>query len=281
VIHQNALAVIGDWGPRWALVCGRWQDVLPTLPAGSIHHAIFDPPYSEHVHSKSRAGARKVPLRDGKGRMSRCAIMREATFGFDCITIDEMDGMADQCERLTTRWSMAFCDVESVHLWVGAFKSSGLNYRRTCSWEKIGCTPQFSGDRPGVGFECIVTAHQPGRSVWNGGGKQGVYHHIICIDRGGDRRANNERVHPTQKPLDLMLELVADFTSPDDIVLDMTSGSSTTGVACLRLGRRYIGIESNIKWAMLGREKLEAEGARTTVKANRAGQTSIFERCGT
>lgn len=274
--YPDALAVIGDWGPRWAVVCGKWEDVLPTLPPGCTASAMFDPPYSERVHSKSRAGAQKKPLRDGNGHLTRCAIEREVEFGFPPITLDQMDQLADHCERLTTRWSLAFCDVESVHLWRGAFESAGLNYRRTCAWEKIGGTPQFSGDRPGVGFEAIVCAHQPGKSRWNGGGKLGVYRHLTCQERGGQRRGNNTRVHPTQKPLDLMLDLVADFTDPNDLVIDMTCGSGTTGVACLRLGRRFIGIERKFEWAVEARDRLALEEAGSTVKASRAGQLALL-----
>ncbi len=53
----------------WQILTGRWQDVLPADLR--VDHVITDPPYSEHVHSKSRAGARKVPLKDGNGRVTR------------------------------------------------------------------------------------------------------------------------------------------------------------------------------------------------------------------
>ena len=50
-------------------------------------------------------------------------------------------------------------------------------------------------------------------------------------------------LHPTQKPLELMRYLVETYTKPGDLVLDITMGSGTTGVACKSLGRRFIGIE--------------------------------------
>ena len=278
-MYCDALAVIGDWGSRWAVVCSPWETVLPALPSGCVQHFLFDPPYSEHVHSKSRAGSRKSALRDGNGHLTRCAFSRETEFGFPPITLAEMESLSQHAERLATRWTGAFCDVESVGLWKQMFEGAGLSYRRSCAWIKEGCTPQFSGDRPGVGFECIVMAHKQGRSRWNGGGKQGVYSVPTCIERGGNRRDNDERMHPTQKPLDLMLRLIEDFTDPDDIVIDPTAGSCTTGVACLRLGRRFIGIERSFQWAAIGRERLQGEESQTTVRAMRAKQTTIFERC--
>lgn len=52
-------------------------------------------------------------------------------------------------------------------------------------------------------------------------------------------------LHPTQKPLLLMEELVKTFTNEGDLILDNCMGSGTTGVAALTLNRRFIGIELN------------------------------------
>lgn len=52
-------------------------------------------------------------------------------------------------------------------------------------------------------------------------------------------------LHPTQKPLLLMEELVKTFTNEGDLILDNCMGSGTTGVAALMLNRRFIGIELN------------------------------------
>jgi site-specific DNA-methyltransferase (adenine-specific) len=52
-------------------------------------------------------------------------------------------------------------------------------------------------------------------------------------------------LHPTQKPVALMEYLVRTYTNEGDTVLDFTCGSGTTGVACVRLGRRFIGIEKD------------------------------------
>lgn len=56
---------------------------------------------------------------------------------------------------------------------------------------------------------------------------------------------SNNKVHPTQKPVELMEYLVRTYTNEGDIVLDFTMGSGTTGVACRNLNREFIGIELN------------------------------------
>lgn len=52
-------------------------------------------------------------------------------------------------------------------------------------------------------------------------------------------------LHPTQKPLDLVKELVMTFTNEGDLVLDNCMGSGTTAVACIETGRRFVGFEKD------------------------------------
>lgn len=49
--------------------------------------------------------------------------------------------------------------------------------------------------------------------------------------------------HPTQKPIELLEYLIKSFTNEQDLVLDNTMGSGSTGVACINLDRQFIGIE--------------------------------------
>lgn len=50
-------------------------------------------------------------------------------------------------------------------------------------------------------------------------------------------------LHPTQKPVELMEYLIKTYTNENEIVLDNTMGSGTTGLACLKTNRQFIGIE--------------------------------------
>lgn len=51
------------------------------------------------------------------------------------------------------------------------------------------------------------------------------------------------RVHPTQKPVEILEYLIKTYTNEGDLVLDFTMGSGSTGVACLNTNRKFIGIE--------------------------------------
>ena len=64
------------------------------------------------------------------------------------------------------------------------------------------------------------------------------------------------RYHPTQKPLDLMEYLVKTFSNEDDIVLDFTMGSGTTGVACKKLNRSFIGIEKDVVYYDIAKKRI-------------------------
>jgi hypothetical protein len=64
-------------------------------------------------------------------------------------------------------------------------------------------------------------------------------------------------VHPYEKPLSLMERLIRIYTNPGDTVLDPFMGSGTTGVACLNLGRRFIGIEKDPEYFRIAMERME------------------------
>ncbi len=64
------------------------------------------------------------------------------------------------------------------------------------------------------------------------------------------------RYHPTQKPLELMEYLVKTFSNEEDIVLDFTMGSGTTGVACKKLNRSFIGIEKDTIYYDIAKKRI-------------------------
>jgi len=54
--------------------------------------------------------------------------------------------------------------------------------------------------------------------------------------------------HPTQKPILLLEDLIKTFSNENDLVVDLTMGSGSTGVACKKTGRHFIGIEKDEKY---------------------------------
>ena len=64
--------------------------------------------------------------------------------------------------------------------------------------------------------------------------------------------------HPTQKPVDLMEYLIKTYTNSGNVVLDNTMGSGSTGVAAIRCGRKFIGIEMDSNYYEIAKERIES-----------------------
>lgn len=103
---------------------------------------------------------------------------------------------------------------------------------------------------------------------WNGGGHRGVFTHNI--PRGV------ERIGTTEKPLELLIELVDLFSDPEELVLDPFLGTGTTAVACIRRGRRFAGAELSRKQALDAIDRIAAERQGLSLSSARAGQLSLL-----
>ena len=77
---------------------------------------------------------------------------------------------------------------------------------------------------------------------------------------GTEKQDIKKRVHPTQKPIELMVKIIEDFTHEGDTILDPFMGSGTTGVACVQTGRNFIGIEIDPTYFAIAERRIkEAE----------------------
>ena len=68
---------------------------------------------------------------------------------------------------------------------------------------------------------------------------------------------NNNLVHPTQKPVELLEYLIKTYTNESEMVLDNCMGSGSTGVACKKLNRNFIGIELDEKYYNIAKERID------------------------
>lgn len=231
-------------GNPFHLHLGDCLPFLRSMPDKSVDHVITDPPYEAEAHS----GALSKFV--GEAMADRLVLPGQA---LSFAKMDESTRAAVSAEmgRIVRRWAIVFCQVEAAMLWRKAAEDGGLIYRRTGIWWKPDAMPQFSGDRPSMGYESILIAHAKGKSRWNGGGRQGVwtFNKIGPEDR-------NRTGHETQKPVALMEALVRDFTDPGETILDPFAGSGTTGVAALKLGRRFIGCELSPKYHAVALKRL-------------------------
>ncbi len=214
--------------------------------ACAVNHIITDPPYEQSLHDSKNKLTRRL-RNDGGRELS----------GLEFAGIDTIrDEFIEQVQIVCGGWLIAFCTVEGVARWADAINESDIKYKRACAWVKPDSTPQMNGLNPAQGFECFVTAWcGEGYSSWNARGKRGVYtHNTNTPDR--TKRIKQDKGHPTEKNLDLMCEILADFTNEGDVVLDPFMGSGTTLVACEMMGRIGIGCEIDEKWFKVAAERI-------------------------
>jgi|ERR1700729_94361 len=209
------------------LYLGNCLDILPTITG--VTHVITDPPYEHHMHDREQI----IHRTDGA--------KERAVLDFDSI-----EGIREDAARLMTKssngWLLVFATTEGVAPWRDAIEAAGARYKRACVWVKPDSAPQFNAQGPALGHECIITAWcAAGHSRWNGGGRRGVFTHLV-------NPSSRQGEHKTEKPISLMCELVTLFTNPLDTICDPFMGSGSTGLAAHRLGRKFIGIELSPKW---------------------------------
>lgn len=251
--------------PAWWLHEGDAYAWLATCPDKSVDVTLADPPYDASAHKQQKRLDKGKRARGEKGMVA-------APLPFEALTESDRALCAQHAVRVTKRWILFFCQVESVHLWIDVMRAAGAKYIRTLVWVKPDFQPQLSGDRPGTGYEHMVLFHLPhkGRTDWNGGGRSGVYTFV-------SKNAERTYEHPSEKPIALMNALVSDFSRPGEIVLDPFAGSGTTGASCLRLGRQFRGAEGDPHWASVTRERLGHESVGLTLREGRSGQRSLLE----
>lgn len=214
----------------WDLRLGDCLDPVTGLASVKGDHTITDPPFTQRTSEGARSGS------IDSGRV----------IDFDGIDGREVEIM-HACLASSGRWTLVFCAFEQL----GAYSiAAGEAWVRSGVWRKPDATPQFSGDRPAMCGEALAIAHATTeKKRWNAKGAQGFWEYGTERDRHG---------HPTQKPIDLMEKLIRDFTDPGDLILDPFAGSGTTGVAAIRLGRRFIGWEKDPKYHAIAVKRLAA-----------------------
>lgn len=193
-------------------------------------HVITDPPYDLKTHKGARYGFRDTSSE---------------------IPFEPLADVGKTTEMLLSRskrWTVAFCSMEMLGHYADA--AGPTRWVRSGFWRRPNGVPQFSGDRPGQPGEGIAIMHADAPKRWNGRGRHGFY--AQNIEQHG-------RVHPTEKPLNLMLALVTDFTDPGDMILDPFMGSGTTLRAAKDLGRRAIGIEIEERYCEIAAKRLSQE----------------------
>jgi len=116
-----------------------------------------------------------------------------------------------------------------------------------------------------------TTAKNKGQTAWTAlkswNGRQRDEYKLVSSNETGKRfpksileiKNDNGKIHPTQKPVALMEYLIKTYTNEGETVLDFTMGSGTTGVACVKTGRSFIGIELDKEYLDMANRRIWKE----------------------
>lgn len=212
---------------------GDCREILPIV--GAVDHVISDPPYGDPDTHDGHIG--KITLRNGEPAGQ--------ALGFAGISGAEMISIAESWVGIASRWVVFTCEWKFLHL----LDERGILIRFGI-WRKPDGAPQFTGDRPGTGWEAVAICHRDGKKKWNRGGR----HAFWDFPKG-----ENKSGHPTGKPIGLYKAFVSDFSEPGETILDPFMGSGTTLRAAKDLGRKAIGIEMNERYCELAARRMGQE----------------------
>lgn len=234
--------IIGDC----ALYLGDCREVLPTL--GRVDAVVTDPPYGDGTSKRGECSA----VGNARGKASR---QRNSN-----ITLIGDDAPFEPAAII------AVCD--NVLLWgADRFFARLPEGGRFLAWNKL-------GDRePWDTFSDVEFAwhsHKEAARIFNWTWKGIVTQKLQEDD-------NARRLHPTLKPVALMLWCVR-LMGEAQTILDPFMGSGTTGVACVKLGRRFIGIEIEPAYFAIACKRIETAYAQPDIfiEAEKHEQTADF-----
>lgn len=147
-----------------------------------------------------------------------------------------------------------FCSYLYISFIIKEIENSGIDVKDIIIWKKNNPMPRNTERRYVQDMEFAIWGVKKNAKWVFNKGKEVKYRRSIyetSLVSGKERTG-----HPTQKSLKLMEELIRVHTNKNDIVIDPFMGSGTTGVACLNLGRKFIGVELDKKYYDIAKKRL-------------------------
>ena len=249
-----------DLRPTEVLV-GNCIETMNCLAPGSADLIFADPPYNLQL----------------KGELTRPNQSRVAGVDNDWDRFDDFEAY----DRFTERWLKAARRVlkDDGGIWViGSYhnifrvgtilQNLGFWILNDIVWVKTNPMPNFRGRRFTNAHETMIWAakSKESRYTFNYAAMKALNDDLqmrsdwlMPLCTGPERlKENGEKVHPTQKPEALLHRILLATTKPGEVVLDPFFGTGTTGAVAKRLGRGFIGIEQDPRYAQAARARVNA-----------------------
>lgn len=238
------------------LIKGDSFTKLKQIEDKSIDFIFADPPYFLSSNGITCSGGKMVSV--NKGNWDKEIDIKEK-LKFNNKWIKE-------CKRIlkddgSIAISGTFHNIYAVGV---ALEQNGFDIINNITWEKLNPPPNLA---------CKALTHSTETILWaKKKNSKCTFNYKVLKEINGNKQMKDvwkfaltnkseksEGKHPTQKPLCLLERLLVMATNEDDLVLDPFNGSGTTGVACKRLNRRYIGIEINEEYLEISKKRIIKE----------------------
>ena len=241
-------------GKGWTLHAGDCREVLHELPDASVDFIFTDPPYGHNNNNGDLISRREAalgcgdyePERDNRP-IANDGPETDDTFRVvlpELARVLKTPGCCCCCcggggpDPQFARWSLwldEVFDFKQMVVWDKGPMGMGWHYRR--SYETV-----------------LVAQKRGGPCKWYDTTRR--IENIIRPDMGIGKIIPDADEHPTLKPVELVEFFLRLHTQEGDTVLDPFCGSGTTGVAALRNGRKFIGIECDPKWFAVAKKRI-------------------------
>jgi DNA modification methylase len=168
----------------------------------------------------------------------------------DIMTFD-LDVFLNELYRITRGTIIIFCGQHQLSEIKNFFQEKQDLHKGTVRqliWKKTNPSPMNGKNIYLSGIE---------NAIWFK--KRGATFNANCKNTVFEYPCGKNKLHPTQKNLQLIEELIADSSNVDDIIFDPCMGSGTTGVACLNTNRNFIGIELEEKYFNIAKQRIETQ----------------------
>ncbi len=247
---------------NFVLYQGDAIDLLNQIPENSIDMIFADPPYNLSNGGFTVHAGRMVSVNKGFWDISK-GFIDDYNFHYRWL---------EACKRVLkpsgTLWVSG--TYHSIFQCGHAMQSLGYHILNDISWFKPNASPNLSCRFFTASHETIIWARKDKKAkhtfnydlMKNGDWpedklkKPGLQMRSVWSMGTPKPEEKKFGKHPTQKPLDLLKRIVLSSTNKDDVILDPFTGSSTTGIAAIANGRKFIGMDLEKKYLDLSIKRL-------------------------
>ena len=222
------------------LINGNCLDTLKNIPNESIDLIVTDPPYP--TTSRGNAG-------NSGGMLQKDINKKGKVFTYNNINCKEY---APEFYRLLKDGSHCYVMTNHINLidMLNTFTDVGFHFIKSLIWNKGN---KIMGQYYMSQYEYILFFRKgKGKKINNCGTSD-----ILSISNKKTKDKDGKNIHDTEKPVELMEVLVNNSSQENELVLDPFMGVGSTGIACIKNKRNFIGIELDENYFNIAKSRIE------------------------